>query len=101
MKIYYFVNIYYDDESYDDKNHREITLYQAIEELRKHKRWTQEELSERSGVPVSYINGLEKGRNALGLDIISKILISMGLGLVEIRYNVMLSEEQVAIDIYV
>ena len=44
-----------------------------IAELRKEKRWSQDELAQKSGIGKSHIGRIELGRYSVGLDTLQKI----------------------------
>ena len=44
-----------------------------IAELRKEKRWSQDELAQKSGIGKSHIGRIELGRYSVGLDTLEKI----------------------------
>lgn len=51
----------------------------AVERYRKRQGWTQSDLARMSGVPVSTINEIERGKRTPGVDIALKLSAALGV----------------------
>lgn len=54
-------------------------LASNIRKERMHRRWTQEELAERSGMSQTYMSQLESAQRAVSVDAIEKLAMALGL----------------------